>query len=116
MVDLKDAPVLSAQDLHKAYGARAILDGVSASIHAGERIGLVGVNGAGKTTLARVLAGLEQADSGTVSRRRGANVAVLEQEPRLAPDLTARDVALSGLAAWSEARSRHEAAGAALAR
>lgn len=115
MVDLKDAPVLSAQDLHKAFGARAILDGISVSIHAGERIGLVGVNGAGKTTLVRVLAGLEAADSGAVSRRRGATVGVLEQEPRLDPDLTARDVALSGLAAWSEAKARHEAAGAALA-
>jgi ABC transport system ATP-binding/permease protein len=116
MVDLKDAPVLSAQDLHKAYGARAILDGISVSIHEGERIGLVGVNGAGKTTLVRVLAGLEAADSGSVSRRRGASVGVLEQEPRLDPELTARDVALSGLAAWSEAKERHDAAGAALAR
>ena len=116
MVELKDAPVLSAQDLHKAYGARAILDGISASIHAGERIGLVGLNGAGKTTLVRVLAGLETADSGTISRRRGASVGVLEQEPRFDPELTAREVALSGLAAWSEAKARHEAAGAALAR
>jgi ATP-binding cassette subfamily F protein uup len=116
MVDLKDAPVLSAQDLHKAYGARAILDGVSVSIHAGERIGLVGVNGAGKTTLVRVLAGLEVADSGTVSRRRGASVAVLEQEPWLDPALSAREVALSGLEAWSEAKARHDAAGAALGR
>src|SRR5262245_61099691 len=104
MVDLKDAPVLSAQDLHKAFGARAILDGVSASIHAGERIGLVGVNGAGKTTLARVLAGLELADAGTVSRRRGATVSVLEQEPRLDPELSARELALSGLATWAEAK------------
>lgn len=116
MVDLKDAPVLSAQDLHKAFGARAILDGVSVSIHAGERIGLVGVNGAGKTTLVRVLAGLEPPDSGSVSRRRGAAVSVLEQEPRLDPGLSARDVALSGLSAWSEAKARHDAAGAALAR
>ncbi len=116
MLDLKDAPVLSAQGLHKAFGARAILDGVSVSIHAGERIGLVGLNGAGKTTLARMLAGLELPDSGTVARRRGATFAVLEQEPRFDPELTAREVALSGLEAWSEAKARHEAAGAALAR
>ena len=116
MLDLKDAPVLSAQGLHKAFGARAILDGVSVSIHPGERIGLVGLNGAGKTTLARVLAGLDLPDSGTLARRRGATFGVLEQEPRFDPDLTARDVALEGLAAWSEAKARHEAAGAALAR
>lgn len=116
MQDLKAAPVLSAQDLHKAYGARAILDGVSLSIHPGERIGIVGVNGAGKSTLVRVLAGVEQADTGSVARRRGANVGVLEQEPKFEEELTAREVALSGLAAWAEAKARYEAAGAALAK
>src|SRR5215212_3928067 len=116
MQDPKAAPVLSAQDLHKAYGARPILDGVSVSIHAGERVGLVGLNGAGKSTLARILAGIEVADSGVVSRRRGATVGVLEQEPRFEEGLTAREVALSGLSAWSAAKARHEAAGAALAR
>ncbi len=116
MFDQKDAPVLSAQDLHKAFGARAILDGVSVSIHAGERIGLVGLNGAGKSTLARVLAGLETPDKGTVARRRGATFGVLEQEPKFDPELSAADVALSGLASWSEAKARYEAAGAALAK
>lgn len=116
MQDPKAAPVLSAQDLHKAFGARPILDGVSLSIHSGERIGLVGLNGAGKSTLARILAGTDVADSGTVARRRGATFAVLEQEPRFAEELTAREVALSGLTAWSEAKARHEAAGAALGR
>ena len=116
MADLTAAPVLSAQDLHKAYGARAILDGVSLSIHPGERIGIVGVNGAGKSTLVRVLAGLEQPDTGTVARRRGATVGVLEQEPRFDPELTAREVALSGLAAWTEAKARYDAIGARLAR
>src|SRR5262245_50454527 len=116
MQDPKAAPVLSAQDLHKAYGARPILDGVSVSIHTGERIGLVGVNGAGKSTLARVLAGIEAPDSGAVARRRGATFGVLEQEPRFEGDLTAREVALSGLSAWADAKARHEAAGAALAR
>jgi len=116
MQDLKAAPVLSAQDLHKAFGARAILDGVSVSIHVGERIGLVGVNGAGKSTLARILAGTEIADSGTVARRRGASVGVLEQEPHFDEELTAREVALSGLSAWTAAKARHEAVGAALVR
>ncbi|MFO0590866.1 MAG: ABC-F family ATP-binding cassette domain-containing protein [Polyangiaceae bacterium] len=116
MADLTAAPVLSAQDLHKAYGARAILDGVSLSIHPGERIGIVGVNGAGKSTLVRVLAGLETPDTGSVARRRGATVGVLEQEPRFDPELTAREVALSGLAAWTEAKARYDAIGARLAK
>ncbi|MEZ4315630.1 MAG: ABC-F family ATP-binding cassette domain-containing protein, partial [Polyangiaceae bacterium] len=51
-----------------------------------------------------------------VSRRRSASVGVLEQEPKFDPGLSAREVALSGLSAWSEAKARHEAAGAALSR
>ncbi|MCC6554587.1 MAG: ABC-F family ATP-binding cassette domain-containing protein [Polyangiaceae bacterium] len=109
-------PVVNAQDLHKSYGHRAILDGVTVTIRTGERVGLVGVNGSGKSTLARILAGLEQPDSGTVSRRRGAEVASLAQDPVFDPGQSARDVVLAGLEAWHAARARHEQASRALSR
>ena len=107
-------PVLTATDLHKAYGARPILQGVTLTIRTGERVGLVGVNGSGKSTLARVLAGVEAADTGTIAKRRGAEVAYLDQEPVFQEDLTPRQIALSGLAHWSEAKARHEKASLAL--
>jgi ATP-binding cassette subfamily F protein uup len=109
-------PVLTAQDLHKSYGTRQILSGVSVAIRTGERVGLVGLNGSGKSTLARILAGIEQPDSGTIARRRGAEIAVLEQDPPFIEDQTARDVVLSGLRAWSEAKARYDAAGQELSR
>jgi ATP-binding cassette subfamily F protein uup len=109
-------PVLTAQDLHKSYGTRQILSGVSVAIRTGERVGLVGLNGSGKSTLARILAGIEQPDSGTIARRRGAEIAVLEQDPPFIEDQTARDVVLSGLRAWSEAKARYDAAGHELGR
>ena len=108
--------VLTAQDLHKSFSLQVILDGVSMAIDTGERVGLVGINGSGKSTLSRILAGVETADSGVVSRRRGAEIVYLAQEPAFEPDAIARDVVLAGLAAWSEAKARHDAASAALSR
>ena len=109
-------PVVTAQDLHKSYGPRTILDGVTVTIRTGERVGLVGLNGSGKSTLARILAGVELPDSGTLSRRRGTEVASLAQDPDFDPAQTARDVVLTGLTAWHAARARHEEASHALAR
>ncbi len=108
-------PVLIATDLHKSFGPQAVLRGCSLSIHSGERVGLVGVNGSGKSTLARVLAHVEQPDTGTVALRGGAAVAYLPQEPELELDKTPRQIVIAGLRAWSEAKARHEAIGAALA-
>jgi ATP-binding cassette subfamily F protein uup len=103
------APVLTARDLHKAYGPQVVLDGVSLSFHEGERVGLVGVNGSGKSTLARLLAGAEPADSGDVATRRDATVMYLSQEPVFDAEKPARDVAREGLARWADARARHDA-------
>jgi ABC transport system ATP-binding/permease protein len=109
-------PVLTAQDLHKAYGAQPILCGVTLTIRSGERIGLVGNNGSGKSTLARILGGVEAPDTGTLARRRGAEVAYLDQDPSFDPALTPRRIVEAGLASWSDARARHERASASLAR
>jgi ATP-binding cassette subfamily F protein uup len=109
-------PVLTAQDLHKSYGSQQILRGVTLTIRTGERVGLVGANGSGKSTLARILGGVETADTGTLARRRGADVAYLDQDPTFEPTLTPRRIVESGLAAWSDAKARHERASLALAK
>src|SRR6185437_12757244 len=109
-------PVLTAQEIHKSYGPQHVLRGVTLTIRTGKRVGLVGNNGSGKSTLARILGGVEQPDSGTLSRRRGAEVAYLDQDPVFPPDLTPRLVVEGGLAAWSDAKARHEQASQALAK
>ncbi len=67
----------------KAYGERPLLDGVSAGVAAGDRIGIVGRNGAGKSTLLAVLAGREPLDSGRATRTRDVRIGVLPQRSEL---------------------------------
>jgi ATP-binding cassette subfamily F protein uup len=110
-----ETTILDARELVTRYGPRLILDRVSLSLRAGERVGLVGQNGSGKSTLARLLCGLQEPDGGGVTRRRDLRLAYLEQAPSLDPALSAREAVLSGLADWVEARDRYEAASAALA-
>ena len=77
-----------------SYGLRPLLDDVSLGIAAGERIGVVGRNGDGKTTLLRVLAGLQEPDSGRASRNRGLRIGMLSQGDDLPPGATVRHVVL----------------------
>jgi len=58
---------LTASDLVKRYRGRAVVDGVSLSLTAGEIVGLLGPNGAGKTTCFYMIAGLVPADGGSVA-------------------------------------------------
>ena len=67
----------------KGFGQRLLLDGVSAGVAAGDRIGVVGRNGAGKSTLLAVLAGAEPLDGGRVTRTRDLRVGALTQHDNL---------------------------------
>lgn len=100
--------LLSAHHLSKAYGTHRVLDDVSLTLVASERVGLVGDNGSGKTTLARILAGVEAADSGQRMLQRDTRVGYLPQVPLLEPNLTALDTALLGLEAWGRTRRAYE--------
>jgi ATP-binding cassette subfamily F protein uup len=72
--------LIAATDLVVRYGDRTILDRATLGIQEGDRIGLVGRNGCGKTTFLKILAGLQQPDSGDVNRRRDLVVSYLPQD------------------------------------
>ena len=89
--------VIEATNISKAFGSRAVVDGLNLRIHRGDRIGIIGPNGAGKTTLVNMLAGAIEPDSGSV--RHGANIdlATLDQTRQsLHPDATLQEVLTAG--------------------
>jgi ATP-binding cassette subfamily F protein uup len=107
-------PALTAAHLRKSFGPQVVLDDASFALARGEKVGLIGANGAGKSTLARILAGLETPDGGTLSVRRGLTVRYLAQEPVLDPTASARQVVEDALTAWRAATARHAEVTAAL--
>ena len=103
--------MLTAHHIHKTYGIQPILQDISFSISdAGtrhEHIGLIGPNGCGKTTLMRILAGIEQPDSGMVaSTRSHLRIGYLAQGMDFAPGQTLHSAL--GLATVSEAELEAE--------
>jgi ATP-binding cassette subfamily F protein uup len=108
-------PAITAQHLRKSFGPQVVLDDATLTVARGERVGLIGANGTGKSTLAKILAGVETADGGTVSVRRGLTVRYLAQEPQLDPARSAREVVEDALVAWRQATTRHAEVSARLA-
>ena len=73
--------LLTAEHLKKVFTQRVLLDDADFSINEGEKIGVIGINGTGKSTLLRIIAGLEEADEGTVTRGRNLTIRYLPQTP-----------------------------------
>ncbi|GAB2942102.1 ABC-F family ATP-binding cassette domain-containing protein [Streptomyces sundarbansensis] len=90
--------LVNVEQVSKVYGTRALLDGVSLGVSEGDRIGVVGRNGDGKTTLIRMLAKLEEADTGRVTHNGGLRLGVLTQHDSLDPEATIRHEVIGDLA------------------
>lgn len=73
--------LLVMENLTKSYTGRKIFDDVSFSINEGEKIGVIGINGTGKSTLLKIVAGKEEADGGSIVKRRNLYIRYLPQMP-----------------------------------
>ncbi|HSP14475.1 MAG TPA: ABC-F family ATP-binding cassette domain-containing protein [Thermoanaerobaculia bacterium] len=84
--------LLSVEALSKSYTSQPLFENLSFTISEGDHVGLVGPNGSGKTTLLKILAGVEQPDSGTRALRRGTRIGYVPQDPIFAPGKTVEEV------------------------
>jgi ATPase subunit of ABC transporter with duplicated ATPase domains len=106
---------LVARDITKSFGPHVVLDRVNVTIGPQSRIGVVAPNGTGKSTLLRILAGLEQPDSGRVTRTPpSAHIGYLPQVPERRANETVRAY-LGRRTGVSEAERAFESASEALA-
>ena len=75
--------VIKLDNLCKQYGEQRVLDSFSMTVYDGEKLAIMGESGRGKTTLLRIIAGLEQPDSGLIEGFGTDEIAYVFQEPRL---------------------------------
>ena len=88
--------ILTVDNITKSYGVRKIFDGASFFLQEGEKAGIIGINGTGKSTLLKMIAGLEEADDGTVIKANHCLVRYLPQNPEFAPEETVLEAVLRG--------------------
>jgi len=85
-------PIINAQKISKAFGAKPLFEEVSFTVSESDRIGLIGPNGSGKSTLLRILGGTEQPDSGQVAVRKLLQLSYVEQDSRFVAGASVRTV------------------------
>ncbi len=99
-------PLLRFEKVSLAYGDQPLLDNAEFQIRRGERVCLLGRNGAGKSTMMKLVAGSIVPDDGSVWRKPGLKVGVLNQDLPDQDDKKVYDVVASGLEAVGELISR----------
>lgn len=102
--------IFSMSRVSKTYpGKKTVIKDISLSFYYGAKIGVLGLNGAGKSTLLRIIAGIDTDYNGEVNLSSGISVGYLEQEPKLDPELTVREVVEQGCAELVKIRDEYEA-------
>ena len=90
--------IFSMVGLNKSFGPqKQVLKNIYLSFFYGAKIGIIGLNGAGKSTLLKIIAGIEKEYQGEVVWSPGYSVGYLEQDPKLDPEKTVREIVQEGV-------------------
>lgn len=80
--------LLNAEHISLSWGENTLFDDVGFALEEHDKVGFIGINGTGKSTFLRILAGLQEADSGTITLARGVRIGYLPQEPDFSESVT----------------------------
>lgn len=72
---------LELKEIEKYFGGNRIFNNISFEVKSLERVGLIGKNGTGKTTVFKIIAGIENQDKGSITRRKNSTIGYLHQIP-----------------------------------
>ncbi|MGP9694864.1 energy-dependent translational throttle protein EttA [Brachybacterium sp. AOP25-B2-12] len=90
--------VIEAKDLHKGFGDRVLIDGLSFSLPPNGIVGVIGPNGVGKTTLFKTIVGLEELDGGDLKVGGSVKISYVDQNrENIDPDKNLWEVVSDGL-------------------
>ena len=88
--------ILTLDHITKSFQNRKLLEDTSFYLQEQEKVGVIGINGTGKSTLLKLIAGLEEADSGTIIKANHVVVRYLPQTPIFRDDMTVLEAVLQG--------------------
>src|ERR1700686_5393732 len=92
-----DKIIYSMVGVSKFHGKKQVLKDIYLSYFYGAKIGVIGLNGSGKSSLLRILSGIDQEFQGKTAVSPGFTIGFLEQEPRLDPTKTVREIVEQGV-------------------
>lgn len=102
--------IFSMSRVSKTYpGKKTVIKDISLSFFYGAKIGILGLNGAGKSTVLRIIAGVDKEFDGDVNMSKDVTVGYLEQEPKIDPEKTVKQIVEEGCANLVKIRDEYEA-------
>jgi ABC transport system ATP-binding/permease protein len=85
--------IITIENISKSFSEKPLLSDINLGIDDQDKIGVIGVNGTGKSTLLKLIAGIEEPDSGKIVRGNSVRIEYLPQNPEFDPDSIVRDYA-----------------------
>lgn len=85
--------ILTVENISKSFSEKPLLRDISLGIDDQDKIGVIGINGTGKSTLLKLIAGVEEPDSGKIVKGGSVRIGYLSQNPEFDPDKRVSDLA-----------------------
>jgi ABC transport system ATP-binding/permease protein len=99
---------ITVEQLSKTYGEKQLFQNINFQISEKERVGLIGVNGTGKSSLLKIIAKIDEPDTGEIIHSNDYSIGYLSQNPDLNPNLTVLEQVFQGEAAIIQLFKKYE--------